>query len=87
MYRKGYSKVFFEKTSTQNYFSALHRKMEEEVENMSNATISSCDFHEWVEYLSNKYYILTSLTVYVLHLQSRLMETQICLICSPIVLF
>lgn len=76
MYRKGYSKVFFEKTSTQNYFSALHRKMEEEVENMSNATISSCDFHEWVEYLSNKYYILP-ISIFETNIEKKIVETKV----------
>ena len=68
--------MFFEKTSTQNYFSALHRKMEEEVENMSNATISSCDFHEWVEYLSNKYYI-PPILIFETNVEPNLIETPV----------
>ena len=50
--------------------------MEEEVENMSNATISSCDFHKWVEYLSNQYYILP-ISIFETNIEKKIVETKV----------
>lgn len=76
MYANGYSKVFFDGTSTQSYFSTIHQKMKDEVEEMNNTTIVSCDFQEWADYLSNKYYI-PPILIFETNVEPNLIETPV----------
>ena len=76
MYANGDSKVFFDGTSTQSYFSTIHQKMKDEVEEMNNTTIVSCDFQEWADYLSNKYSI-PQILIFETNVEPNLIETPV----------
>lgn len=50
--------------------------MKDEVEEMNNTTIVSCDFQEWADYLSNKYYI-PPILIFETNVEPNLIETPV----------
>lgn len=50
--------------------------MKAEVEQMTDAEISSCDFQEWKNYLSNKYYIMP-ITIFETNIERTLSEAKV----------
>lgn len=77
-YRAGFgcSKEFFTGTETRNYFASCYRKMEKEVEQMSDAEIVSCNFEEWAEYFATKYSI-APISIYETNIEKTLSETKV----------
>lgn len=79
MYSKtewGCSKEFFKGTDTRSYFTDSYRKMNNEVEQMSDAEIVSCDFKKWADYLVDKYTI-TPITIFETNIERSLTETKV----------
>lgn len=72
----GCSKEFFTKSETRNYFASCYRKMEKEVEQMSDAEIVSCNFEEWADYFTKKYSI-DPISIYETNIEKTLSETKI----------
>lgn len=77
-YRSGWgcSKDFFCGADTRNYFATLHGKMKNEVEQMSDAEIVSCNFEEWTDYLSSKYSIVP-ISIFETNIDRTLSETKV----------
>ena len=48
----GYSKELFFENSSQNYFTVISKKMNAEVNQMSDEEILSCNIQEWADYLT-----------------------------------
>lgn len=48
---------FFQTQDTRTFFDGIHKKMQAEVDAMSDSEITSCDFDEWEGYLIEKYRI------------------------------
>lgn len=67
---------FFSKDETRVYFAKISKKLKDEVEKMSDVDITTCDFHEWVEYLYSKYMIVP-VTVYEDSIVQSLVDTKV----------
>ena len=52
-----YNEELFSGEETRVYTSKVANKLKEEVNAMSDADITSCDFGEWINYLVSKYQI------------------------------
>ena len=71
-----YSKKFFCGADTRNYFESSYNSLKNEVEQMSDAEIVSCDFQEWSTYLADKYAI-TPVTLFETSIERTLTETKV----------
>lgn len=71
-----YSKEFFCGADTRNYFASSYNNLKNEVEQMSDAEIVSCDFQEWSTYLADKYAI-TPVTLFETNIGRTLTETKV----------
>jgi len=67
---------FFSNDETRVYFAKISKKLKDEVEKMSDVDITTCDFHEWVEYLYSKYMIVP-VTVYEDSIVQSLVDTKV----------
>lgn len=76
MFYRGCSKEFFCGADARNYFAGLLSKMKSEVEKMSDAEIVSCNFEEWVSYLSTKYSI-APIYIFETNIERTLSETKV----------
>lgn len=72
----GHSKEFFRGTDVRNYFSLFYSKMKTEVEQMSDAEIVSCDFEEWVTYLTTKYSVVP-ISIFETNIEKTLFKTKV----------
>lgn len=73
---RAYGKEFFTGTDTRNYFATFHGKMKSEVERMTDTEIVSCNFQEWADYLTSKYYIVP-ITIFESNIDRTLTETKV----------
>ena len=48
---------FFRGKDARTFFAPYHNRLKEEVTRLSDAEIVSCNFQEWADYLSDKYYV------------------------------
>ncbi len=67
---------FFEGNEIKTYTAKFAQNLKEEVENMSDSNIMTCDIQEWVNYLTSKYSI-TPITLYEESISQTLKETKI----------
>jgi len=72
----GYSREFFNGAEARNYFAAFHNKMKSEVEQMSDAEITSCNFQEWADYLANKYSV-APISIFETNIERTLSESKV----------
>ena len=72
----GYSKELFFENSSQNYFNVISKKMNAEVNQMSDEEILSCNIQEWADYLTNKYYI-SPILIYETNIEKSLSKIKI----------
>ncbi len=70
------SKEFFNGEDARYYFATFHEKLKAEVEKMSDEEIVSCNFQEWSDYLSSKYYI-APITLFETNITKTLSETKV----------
>jgi hypothetical protein len=67
---------FFCSKDARTYFGSLYKELENEVARMSDSEITSCDFHEWVDYLISKYSV-TPLVLFETSIEHKLCETKV----------
>ena len=72
----GYNKEFFNGLDARNYFATFYSKMKSEVDQMSDEEITSCDFDEWADYFTDKYYI-APISIFESNVERTLSETKI----------
>lgn len=77
MYQEmGYSKEFFNVTDAQNFFADLHSSMKNEVGQMSDNEIISCNFDEWADYLTTKYSVMP-VSIFETNIEKSLTEIKV----------
>lgn len=67
---------FFCGNNVRNYCNSYFVNMKEEVEQLSDAEIVSCDFQEWATYLANKYSVVP-VTIFENNIDKKLSETKV----------
>ena len=67
---------FFCGNNVRNYCNSYFINMKEEVEQLSDAEIVSCDFQEWATYLANKYSVVP-VTIFENNIDKKLSETKV----------
>ena len=67
---------FFKKQETRSYFSSISEKLKNEVKQMSDDNISTCDFSEWINYLYSKYEI-TPIKIFEESITQSISETKV----------
>ena len=72
----GYRKDFFNGSDARSFFAQLHSKMKAEIEQMSDAEISSCIFEEWTDYLADKYHV-SPILIFETNIEKTLSETKV----------
>ena len=66
----------FQRIDTREYLAPLNNRMKNEVAQLSDSEIFSCNFQEWAEYLAQKYYIVP-ITVFETNIEKSLFETKV----------
>ncbi len=67
---------FFQGNNVRNYCNSYYVDMKEEVEQLSDAEIDSCNFQEWATYLANKYSVVP-ITIFETNIDKKLSETKV----------
>ena len=72
----GYFKEFFNRLDVNDYLSTFQHRMKAEVDAISDADITNCDFEEWIGYLADKYYI-APISVVETNIERTLLKTKV----------
>ena len=72
----GYSKKLFNVIDAQSFFSRFYDEMKTEVEQISDSEIVSCNFDEWANYFSTKYFVMP-ISIFETNIDRKLTETKV----------